>query len=146
MELSYAEPDEAKRFQCATCPELNKKRRKCESEGFENVPVGSRVNNINGKLFRFCPGKATWYPEIIELFQQCELAAETGIMPDRGAFLDQDATFADVFPTFVSLRSEKKYIRQMKDLQTILVRLLEAAFGGKGKHGRNQNHINRNQR
>lgn len=68
---------------------------------------------------------------MVTLFHECELAAETGIMPGKGFLKDQDARFADVFPYYVRLKSEKKYTRQMRDLQTILVELLKAAFGKK---------------
>ena len=55
-------------------------------------------------------------------------------MPERGSFKDQCARFADVFPFFVRLKSEKKYMRQFKDLNHLLVELLKAVFGkSKGK-------------
>ena len=82
--------------------------------------------------FSFCPGKATWFPEIAELFHHCRIAYETGILPDTGALLDQDEMFNEVFPFFVERWKEKSYGRVWGDVRKYTEKILTAIFGKKG--------------
>jgi len=132
--LQFAESEELKRFTCDGCSKLNQKRRKCENDGFENVPKGQEIK-INNAKFRFCPAKASWYEDMVDLYHECELAALTGIMPNRGEFKDQDEIFSDVLPHFVKRWDEKRYHRKLKDGQKILGDLANAIFGEGKKNG-----------
>lgn len=107
IELHFADANEKKLFTCKGCK--FKEVRKCKDEGFDNVKgIGISINK-RGIKFPFCPGKATWYPEIVELFDSCRVAVQTGIMPLRGALADQSYEFYDVFPTFVDLWKKRTY-------------------------------------
>lgn len=88
-----------------------------------------------GLEYSFCPGKATWYEEIAELFGQCRVALETGIMPSRGSFQDQSAMFVEVFPEFVQRWKERSYNRVWQDTREFTQAVLEAVFG-KSKGGK----------
>jgi len=138
LELSFAESDELKRFTCDGCSELNQKQRKCADDGFANVLEGREIK-INDSKFRFCPGKATWYPDIMLLYQQCELASLTGIMPDRGELKDQDGVFADTFPYFAKRWTEKWYQRHMRDISGMITGIAQSIFGKGKPSGPNKN-------
>ena len=88
-----------------------------------------------GLEYYFCPGKATWYDEIAELFGQCRMALETGIMPNKGSFQDQSAMFVEVFPEFVQRWKERSYNKVWHDTREFTKAVLEAVFG-KSKGGK----------
>ena len=86
----------------------------------------------------FCPGKATWYPEIAELFEKCRLAYEVGILPRKGVLEDQDELFSEVFPFFVDRWVHRKYYKVWHDVAeftpsvlTAIGKMISKMFGGK---------------
>ena len=108
------------------------KQRNCQEPGFNNLKKPRKLEGSNIE-YTFCPGKASWYPDIIELFSQCRVAMETGIMPNEGSFLDQQDIFTEVFPTFVSYWKDRYYQRIWKDIQDYTKIVLESLFKKKGK-------------
>lgn len=84
-----------------------------------------------GLLFDFCPGKATWYAEIAEVFQQCRIAMETGILPKDGSLEDQDALFVECFTDFVFRWKDRQYQRIWGDVHVFTKNVLESIFGKK---------------
>jgi hypothetical protein len=78
--------------------------------------------------YSFCPGKATWYPEVAKVFEWCRIALETGILPEEGSYLDQPALFVEVFPTFVERWRERSYQRVWLDISEFSPKVIEA-FG-----------------
>ena len=89
--------------------------RKCQEPGLENLKAPMSVTK-GGEKYTFCPGKATWHEGILELYDQCVVATETGILPIEGGLLDQEATFYGVFPFFIDQVREKRYARTWSDV------------------------------
>ena len=94
----------------------------------------------DGVLLPFCAGKATWYPEMLAVFEDCRTALETGILPREGSLDEQEAVFVEVFPAFIERWRERSYERFWGDVRS-LVQALLGAFGagkggGAGKRGR----------
>lgn len=85
----------------------------------------------NSLQYSFCPGKATWYEEIAELFEQCRVALETGILPNSGSLDEQDELFVEVFPYFVQRWKERQYYRLWSDVRTYVGGLIEGLLGKK---------------
>lgn len=81
--------------------------------------------------YPFCPGKATWFPEIAAIFLQCQVAYKTGIMPRAGGLEDQGELFAQVFPAFVERWGERVYNRVWADTMNTVNQVLKAIFGDK---------------
>jgi hypothetical protein len=84
-----------------------------------------------GLTYHFCPGKASWFPEIQELFEQCRVAYYTGITPRAGGLEDQRDLFAEVFPAFVERWRERVYNRIWADTTEYVEAVLKAIFGKK---------------
>lgn len=82
--------------------------------------------------YSYCPGKATWYPEIAELFEQCRVTLDAGILPKDGNYLDQDELFVEVFPFFVRRWKERNYDKIWSDVRDFVVPILEGFAGKKG--------------
>lgn len=84
--------------------------------------------------YTFCPGKATWYPEMLALFDELVLAYHTGIFPDSGSFYEQDELFVECFPQFYLSFKERNYGRVWSDVVEFSEHILKAVakmFGGK---------------
>jgi len=135
VDLYFASAGNKKLCSCSICPKEQKKLRNCEQKGFRNVKKPRRVDGM-GMEFYFCPGKAQWYPNIAETFEQCRIALETGIMPETGSFLDQNELFVEAFPLFVERWKYRKYLAIWQDVMEYTPKVLEAVgrmFGGKAK-------------
>lgn len=123
---------------------------RCAEPGFVNVPdvILKRLESSgqNGfwnvddysRKYLFCPAKSTWFPEIAELFEQCRIAMETGLLPVAGALEDQPELFVLVFPTFVERWRSREYFRVWRDVYEFTPKVLEtigkmisSMFGGK---------------
>jgi hypothetical protein len=85
--------------------------------------------------YSFCPGKATWYEDIAEVFDQCRIALETGILPSKGSLNDQSEMFCEAFPIFLARWKERQYNRIWTDVRDYTKQVLEALFP-KGKKGK----------
>ncbi len=92
-----------------------------------------RVMSVDaaGLKYGFCPGKATWYVDIYNLYYQCRIALETGILPHEGSLQDQDETFCEVFPLFVDRWKERTYGRVWEDTRQYVEAVLKAVLGTK---------------
>jgi len=150
VDLWWAESKVQKGFQCSKCPEQKKRKMMCAEPGFVNVPdvmldrlqkagkPGLHKVDDYSRLYMFCPGKATWYPEMAELFEQCRVAIETGHLPRMGTIDDQSELFAHVYPDFVERWTTRKYYRTWRDVIEFTPKVLEQIgkmisqmFGGK---------------
>lgn len=129
MELNFAEDDRKRVFNCAKCPVGVQQGRKCGDDGFLNLEKPMPVTP-GGLEFTFCPGKATWYEEIAELFMLCKMSYYTGILPTPGAFEDQPELFVEVFPYFVSRYSELKYNYVRREITEFVGTVLKSFTGG----------------
>ena len=118
-------------YACATCPEATRKERRCGRDGFEHFKHPRFTIGPASYRYQFCPGKATWFPEIAELFEKCELAMHTGVLPGDGSLLDQDEAFVEVFPVFVSRWKERTYDQVWDDVRDYVEKILTAIFGKK---------------
>jgi hypothetical protein len=101
------------------------------------LPPGKAIAAIkDGPKYSFCPGKATWYPELAIVFEQCFVANETGILPSDGSFQDQSELFVEAFPTFVERWKWRWYGRVWHDVSDATGKVFEALgkmLGGKKK-------------
>ncbi len=132
IDLWFADDKIKKAYTCSLCvknPQTARERR-CQEPGFENLKKPRRIDNYSLE-YGFCPGKATWYEEAAELFEQCRVALETGIMPSSGSLSDQDALFYEVFPFFVMRWRERAYHRVWADVREFTKEVLEGIFGKK---------------
>lgn len=84
-----------------------------------------------GLGFKFCPGKATWYEEVHDLYGACRVALEAGILPRDGSLEEQEATFVDVFPAFVDRWRERNYDRVWRDVKDFTRDVLKQVLGKK---------------
>lgn len=132
VDLWFAEDKHKRTYSCALCVKnpATAIERKCRNSGFTNFSKLRKIDDYSLQ-YTFCPGKATWYEEITELFQQCRVAMETGIMPNRGSFEDQSAIFVEVFPAFVERWKDRNYYRVWADVKDFTKVVLEAVFGTK---------------
>jgi hypothetical protein len=135
VDIHFADNKDKKRFNCEVCPELTKKRNKCQKPGFQNVRK-MRVDLLGGE-YTFCPGKATWYDQIALTFVDCRIALEAGIFPSPGSLQDQPEMFADVFYDFMDHWNHRKYSRTLKDAGLMAAAFIEQIFKGlSGKGGK----------
>jgi hypothetical protein len=127
-DLNFTGPKDRKAFTCQKCPV--RLQRKCEAPGFDNLksPLGTDANSLK---YPFCPAKATWYPEIMELWESCRVAYHTGIMPKNGGLEEQPDLFTQVFPAFVDRYKERTYARIWTDVQEYTGQVLTAVLGKK---------------
>lgn len=112
------------------------KKLACESDGFNNLPNRKMGVDSGGTKRPFCPGKATWYPELQRVFDQCLIAKETGLLPKPGGVDDQEELFTEVFGAFVQAYNWRWYGRIWRDVGDVIPKVLEAVakmFGGKKK-------------
>jgi hypothetical protein len=142
IDLHFCSKADSKKYRCDQCPETIKKQRKCQEDGFHNLQRGRRVDD-NGILIKYCPGKATWYPAILKLFEECRFAYQTGILPRDGTYREQSMLFCEVYPHFVAHWESRRYLRTWSDVFEFTPKVLEALskiigsmFGGKPR-GRN---------
>lgn len=132
VDLYFAEERDKKRFRCSGCKA--QKDRRCGERGFENLSRKPMKVGEGSLAYPFCPGKATWYAEITELFEPCRVALETGIMPKRGSMEDQPELFVTVFPVFLERWRDRHYQRVWQDVWHAVKTVLNSVFGkGKGK-------------
>lgn len=127
IDLRFASPAAAAKFTCSRCPEGVQKSRRCHDPSFE---VMKRISvDEYGAELTFCPGKATWYEEIRDVYQDCRVALETGILPKEGSLESQDELFAHCFPTFVERWRDRNYEHVWKDVRAFAKNVLEAVLG-----------------
>jgi hypothetical protein len=134
VDLYYADEKVRKLHTCSVCRlnPSNAKQRRCEEPGFQNLKKPRKLDDGSFE-YSFCPGKATWYDEIQDLFEQCRVAFETGILPSEGSLQDQDEMFLDAFYIFVEHWTARRYTRIWKDVREFTKGILEAIFKPKGK-------------
>lgn len=102
-------------------------------DGFENMKVAKSMG-MNGLPLRFCPSKATWYPEIIDLYDECLIAYKTSLLPQEGGLESQSVLFNSVFGFFVTYYDKRQYAQIWSDVSDFTGKVFEAIskmFGGK---------------
>ena len=127
MDLRFCTPVERKKFTCSKCPETIQAGRRCHDPGYNNLKNPLQAG-ANGLSYKFCPGKATWDPEIAELFEACRLTLETGIMPKGPLIDDQDAHFMAALPIFIDRWRERSYERVWGQVGEFAGHLLMSLF------------------
>jgi len=138
--MHFAKQSDLNKVTCNLCRAAKRiptqeSRRRCKDDGFENKPEKGRdakgwsVDN-SGAIFPFCPGKATWYPHIQDVFQQCKIAYLTGHLPEEGGLYDQGALFASVYSTFVERWQERKLRRVWDEVYAIVPKAIESLVKG----------------
>lgn len=114
MELNFAPPDRVKSFRCSSCPDETKKLRRCADsrEDFthkDHAGVFPIMVTKEGEQFSFCPGKATWDPSIVSVYNSLVIAAETGALWSRGGISDQPGWFIDLLSLFLVRYNDHKF-------------------------------------
>lgn len=137
IDLRFSTHDVLKTVDCQKCPEVVKRQRKCKEDGFNNIPRGRQIDPSSLKL-TFCHGKATWYNEIADLFSDCLMSLETGVLPKPGSIEDQDEIFAENFSWFVNYFRLKENSAMWRGSYELAGNVLESLgkmiskmFGGK---------------
>jgi hypothetical protein len=125
IDLCFVDEKIRKQYTCQSCPKQQQEIRRCHEPGFQNYKKSKAIDDIGLKL-NFCPGKATWYPEIAEVYMQCYVAYKTGILPQAGALDEQHALFCDVFPTFIERYDARRYHRVWRDVNEYAPKIIEA--------------------
>lgn len=82
-----------------------------------------------GDLFSFCPGKATWDPEAVSLFQLLLVSAETGNMYEAGGLADQPYWWIELSSWFLRRYDDAKFASRVKAV------LGEPSHGGGNRGG-----------
>jgi len=133
VDLRFADAKHVKGYLCSKCPKAQQKVRCCGEPGFSNLKKPKKVDS-HGMEFDFCPGKATWYPVIVVLFEELLVAYHTGLLPKEGTVGDQEDIFTECFPTFVDRWQYRSYYRVWTDVDECIPKVLEAIgkmFGAK---------------
>lgn len=128
VDLRFTDESSRKKFTCAHCPATVMAGRRCQEPGFENLKSPMKVDETGGQGYSFCPGKATWSAHAAELFMQCRLAMETGILPGGPNLDEQDAYFVATLPAFVDRWRERTYRRIWNDVSDFTGAVLKAIF------------------
>lgn len=133
LDLRFADAADRAKFTCSRCKPQVMEGRKCQEPGFQNLRGAMPVSK-GGQKYSFCPGKSTWYEHIAELYDQCLVACETGILPKEGGISDQDEQFAGVFPFFIERWRDKRYQRVWSDVSEFtndVLKTVAKMFSGK---------------
>ena len=133
MDLAFAEPRARKLYTCHQCPKQRRASRHCEEPGLRNLKRTIRVDD-KSLAYTFCPGKATWYPEIAQLYLSCRIAQATGIMPREGGLDRQSAAFPDALHQFIERWQERMYGRVWGDIGTFVGKVI-SSFSKRGSGG-----------
>jgi hypothetical protein len=102
-------------------------------DGFTNMRLGKSMGP-NALSLTFCPAKAAWYPEVIELYDECMVAYKTGLLPRDGGLENQTVMFNEVFGFFVTYYDRRRYAQVWADVGDFTGKVFEAIskmFGGK---------------
>ncbi len=117
LELRFAEPDQAKKFNCKTCPDAVKKLRRCA----ENKEFTSEDSNVfpirifeGGTLYGHCPAKATWNHKSILMFNALIVTLETGLGWVAGGLTDQPSWWLDLCAEFFIKYDDFKFNSRAK--------------------------------
>jgi len=129
IDFYWANEKSKRSYKCSTCNEANKKKRKCQDDGYEHSKKGWQIDDFSINQL-FCPGKATWSHEMAKLFLDCKTAYIIGEYPDPGRLEDQEATFSEVYPTFVERWEERKYFRNWQMFNEVGPKYLEQFIKG----------------
>lgn len=62
-----------------------------------------------GTLFGFCPGKSTWDPEAVSIYQALVICSETGIMLSEGSLSEQPDWWVELLSWFLPYYSDMKF-------------------------------------
>lgn len=65
--------------------------------------------NKGGELYGFCPAKATWDGQTMNLFRILHVASETGTMWEHGPLSEQPDWFVDVLSWFLTKHDFAKF-------------------------------------
>ena len=98
---------------------------------------GRRIDSQSLEL-PFCHGKATWYEKPAELYRQCYVAMETGILPSAGGLDNQTHEFNKIFYFFISHWNYRAKVEHWSTVGEIINKVLETLgkmiskmFGGR---------------
>lgn len=121
-ELSFADHAKLKaagrNFDCASCPERVQKLRRCREDRFDfnenDGPAFPIVLEKGGTQYGFCPGKATWDAEAVNLYRLLIVAAETGTMLDKGSLSEQPGYWIELLAWFIPFYSNQKFVSRAR--------------------------------
>ena len=119
VDLWFASAKIKKEHSCSSCPKVQQDKRGCHKPEFNNYKSPKKLDKFSLEYY-FCPGKAIRSALAAKLFQECRVALETGILPNRGCFLDQNEYFVEVFPSFVERWKTRQYNQIWIDISEIL--------------------------
>lgn len=105
-------------FNCTSCPEAVQKLRRCREDRWDFTAKDSNVFPVRiqegGGLYGFCPAKATWDHEAINLFELMTLAVEHKAMLVSGGLADQPGWFISLLAWFGPAYDLQKFVSRAK--------------------------------
>ena len=140
LELIFSDPKslakDGRNFDCSKCPESIQRIRRCKEDRWDftinDGPIWPMYVHRGGTLYGFCPAKATWYPDISNLFRLLSISAETGKMLKSGGISSQPAWFIDLLGWFLPRYNQTKFASNVRAV-------LGDGSNLKGKLGGNNN-------
>lgn len=121
-ELSFADHAKLSRdgrsFNCTSCPERIQKLRRCREDRDDfteaDAPFFPLQIEKGGQTYGFCPGKATWDREAVDLYRLLIVAAETGTMLDDGSLSAQSHDWIELLAWFLPFYDHQKFVSRVK--------------------------------
>lgn len=118
LELQAASPEDARRFQCSTCPEATRKLRRCEESRWDFNGDDGAIFPLyvtkGGGLYGFCPGKATWDPCAVALYRALVVCERTGAHWQTGGIADQPAWWVEFVSDFLPRMDDLRFAQRVR--------------------------------
>lgn len=93
-----------------------------------------------GELYSFCPGKATWDHDVVDLYRLLVIGSTTGVMLESGGLLDQPEWWVENLSWFAPRFDEYKFnSRMMRVLGDGKVKSLIGGPSGSNRRPTNKN-------
>lgn len=142
IELETASPERQKAFNCSVCPLATQELRRCREDRWDFTYKDSGLFPIyieqGGNAYSFCPGKATWDGETLFLYKALVVAAETGIMLEKGSLIDQPEWWVDLLSWFIPAWSDSRFYSRARAI------LGDGKASNNGNNNRRASSTNRN--
>lgn len=108
-------------FNCAKCSDFTKKKRRCQ-EDREDFTSDDDLSTFpiyitkGATLYSFCPAKATWDKNLLNLYNVLVISAETGALYNDGGISSQPDWFIELFSWFLPFYGDNKFYSRVKNI------------------------------
>lgn len=123
LELAFSSVDDigkGRSFDCSTCPESIKKKRRCKEDRWDFTHKDDIIFPMpiqkGGARYGFCPGKVTQLGEMNakRIFDMLILSSETNQLLYAGGIMDQPAWFVEQLSWFMPRHKQIKHFQEQK--------------------------------